>query len=238
MLEGRTDQFDRILAVDAWAKDKPSGTIRITTAEHAADTVLWPKLEKFLPEYPDIKVEIFTDYGLTDIVAQRFDAGIRLGDQVAKDMIAVRIAPDIRIAVVGSPSYFARRPLPMTPHDLTLHDCINLRLPTYGGLLVWEFEKNGHALNVRVDGQLVFNSSAPRLRASLAGFGLALLPEDMAQEHIAAGRLQSVLKDWCPTFPGYHMAASITKCNRVNVSLLVAIQSRHPDVRQTPRSAS
>ncbi|MCW3477966.1 LysR family transcriptional regulator [Neisseriaceae bacterium JH1-16] len=201
----RFDEIETELAALSALRDKPAGTIRITTAEHAADTVIWPKLERFLPDYPDIKVEVSVDYGLTDIVAERFDAGVRLGDQVAKDMIAVRIAPDMRVAVVGSPSYFARRPPPKTPHELTMHDCINLRLPTYGGLLVWEFEKNGHALNVRVEGQLVFNSSTPRLRAALAGFGLALLPEDMVQPHVAAGRLVRVLDDWCPTYPGYHI---------------------------------
>jgi DNA-binding transcriptional LysR family regulator len=201
----RFDEIETELAALSELRDKPAGTIRITTAEHAADTIIWPKLERLLPDYPDIKVEVSVDYGLTDIVAERFDAGVRLGDQVAKDMIAVRIAPDMRVAVVGSPSYFARRPPPTTPHQLTMHDCINLRLPTYGGLLVWEFEKDGHALNVRVEGQLVFNSSTPRLRAALAGFGLALLPEDMVQPHVAAGRLVRVLDDWCPTFPGYHI---------------------------------
>jgi DNA-binding transcriptional LysR family regulator len=201
----RFEEIEAELAALSELREKPAGTIRITTAEHAADMVLWPKLAKFLPNYPDIKVEISINYALTDIVAERFDAGVRLGDQVAKDMIAVRIAPDMHMAVVGLPAYFARRPKPQTPHDLAAHDCINLRLPTYGGLLVWEFEKDGHALNVRAEGQLVFNSSTPRLRAALAGFGLALLPEDMAQEHIAEGRLESVLEDWCPTFPGYHI---------------------------------
>ena len=147
--------------------------------------MLWPALEKFLPNYPDIKVEINLNYGMTDIVADRFDAGIRLGDQVAKDMIAVRISPDLRMTVVGSPSYFARRSPPLTPGELTQHDCINIRLPTYGGLLVWDFEKDGQSLNVRTDGQLIFNSSTPRLRAALAGFGLAFLPEDVALEHVA-----------------------------------------------------
>jgi len=201
----RFDEIESELAALSELREKPAGTIRITTAEHAADTVIWPKLAKFLPDYPDIKVEISINYGLTDIVAERFDAGVRLGDQVAKDMIAVRIAPDMNMAVVGSPDYFAKRPRPQTPHDLAAHNCINLRLPTYGGLLVWEFEKDGHALNVRAEGQLVFNSSTPRLRAALAGFGLALLPEDMVLEHVAAGRLNRVLDDWCPTYPGYHI---------------------------------
>ncbi|CAJ0816300.1 MULTISPECIES: LysR family transcriptional regulator [Ralstonia] len=201
----RFDDIEAELAALTELRDKPAGTIRITTAEHAADTVLWPVLERFLPNYPDIQVEISVDYGLTDIAAERFEAGVRLGDQVAKDMIAVRIGPDLRTAVVGAPSYFANRPQPTTPHDLTAHTCINLRLPTHGGLLVWEFEKDGQALNVRVEGQLIFNSSTPRLRAALAGFGLALLPADMTEPHVAAGRLVRVLDDWCPTFPGYHI---------------------------------
>jgi DNA-binding transcriptional LysR family regulator len=185
-------------------RDKPAGSIRISAAEHAANTVLWPKLEKFLPDYPDIKVEITVNYSLIDIVAERYDAGVRLGDQVAKDMIAVRIAPDLRMAVVASPSYFAKRLPPKTPHDLASHDCINLRLPTYGGLYAWEFAKGRRELNVRVEGQLTFNSSPQILRAALAGFGMASIPEDMVQEHIAAGRLVQVLKEWCPSFPGYH----------------------------------
>jgi len=201
----RFEEIEAELAELTELREKPAGNIRITTADHAANTVLWPKLATFLPDYPDIKVELMVNYGLIDIVAERFDAGVRLGDQVAKDMIAVRIAPDLRMAVVAAPAYFAKRAPPPTPHDLATHDCINLRLPTYGGLYTWEFEKDGHALNVRVQGQLVFNSSPPILRAALAGFGIACMPEDMAQEHIAAGRLQRVLREWCPDFPGYHL---------------------------------
>jgi DNA-binding transcriptional LysR family regulator len=185
--------------------DKPTGNIRITAGEHSARTVLWPRLDGFLQQFPDIKLEINIENGLTDIVAERYDAGVRLGEQVAKDMIAVRIGADWRMAVVGSPSYFADRPKPRTPHDLTAHNCINLRLVTYGGLYAWEFEKNGQKLNVRVDGQLAFNSSNLTLPAALAGHGLACVPEDMAKEHIAAGRLQRVLKEWCPLFAGYHL---------------------------------
>lgn len=201
----RFEEIETELAALSELREKPAGTIRITTAEHAADTVLWPKLARFLPDYPDIKVEITVDYGLTDIVAQRYDAGVRLGDEVEKDMIAVRIGPDMRMAVVGSPACFSKRPPPKTPKDLTMHNCINLRLPTHGGLLVWDFEKDGHVLNVRTDGQWVFNSSAAILRAALAGFGLAFLPDDMVQEHVAEGRLERVLEDWCPKFPGYHL---------------------------------
>jgi len=201
----RFEEIEAELEALSELREKPAGAIRITAGEHAADTILWPKLAKFLPQYPDIKVEIIVDYGLTDIVAQRYDAGVRLGEQVAKDMIAVRIAPDMRMVVVGAPSYFAKRPPPKTPQDLTDHDCINLRLPTYGGLYVWEFEKGNRELKVRVDGQLVFNSLTQRLNAALAGFGLAYVPEDVAQPHVAQGRLKRVLDDWCPPFPGYHL---------------------------------
>src|SRR2546428_1325806 len=201
----RFEEIEAELAALSELRDKPAGNIRITAAEHAANTVLWPKLAAFLPGYPDIKIEIIVNYGLIDIVAERYDAGVRLGDQVAKDMIAVRIAPDLRMAVVGSQTYFSRRTPPSTPHDLAAHDCINLRLPTYGGLYAWEFAKDGHELNVRVQGQLVFNSSPSILRAALAGFGMACVPEDMAQEHIAEGRLKRVLEEWCPAFPGYHL---------------------------------
>jgi DNA-binding transcriptional LysR family regulator len=201
----RFEEIEAEVAALGELRDKPAGTIRITTAEHAANSVLWPKLAKFLPDYPDIKVEISVDYTMTDIVAQRFEAGVRLGDQVARDMIAVRIGPDFRMAVVATPEYFAKRPVPKTPKDLTSHNCIDLRLPTHGQILVWDFEKKGHAVNVRTEGQLVFNSGTAILRAALAGLGLAFVPEDMAQEHVAAGRLVSVLQDWCQSFPGYHL---------------------------------
>ncbi|MEI3851332.1 MULTISPECIES: LysR family transcriptional regulator [Ensifer] len=199
------EQLETELSALSDVRDKPAGTVRITTAEHAAETVLWPKLEKLLPDYPDIKVEIIIDYGLTDIVAERYDAGVRLGEQVAKDMIAVRIGPDMRMAVVGAPGYFEKHPKPVVPQDLTQHRCINLRLPTYGGIYAWEFEKDGRELKVRVDGQLVFSRLAHRLTACLAGFGLAFVPEESALTHIAEGRLIRVLEDWCDPFPGYHL---------------------------------
>src|SRR5438128_8966773 len=199
------EQIDIELAALSELRDKPAGSIRITIGEHAAQAVLWPALEKLLPHYPDIKVELIIDYGLTDIVAERYDAGVRLGEQVAKDMIAVRIGPDFCMAVVGSPSYFARKPRPKKPQDLTAHDCINIRLPTYGGIYAWEFEKRGRGLKVRVEGQLVFNNIALRLNAVEAGFGLAYLPEDQVQSHLADGRLIRVLADWCPPFSGYHL---------------------------------
>ena len=201
----RFDEIDAALAALSELREKPAGTIRITTVEYAAESILWPALVKLLPQYPDIKVEIIVDYGLTDIVAERYDAGVRLGEQVAKDVIAVRIGPDFQMAVVGAPSYFTRRSRPKKPQDLTAHDCINLRLPTYGGLYAWEFEKNGRELKVRVEGQLVFNGSAPMLKAALAGFGLAYLPEDLVQADLAKGRLIRVLTDWCPPFSGYHL---------------------------------
>jgi DNA-binding transcriptional LysR family regulator len=201
----RFDEIDAELAALSDLREKPAGTIRITAGEHAAEAILWPALARLLPDYPHIKVEIIVDYGLTDIVAQRYDAGVRLGEQVAKDMVAVRIGPDMRMAVVGAPSYFASRPPPKTPQDLTSHDCINLRLPTYGGLYAWEFEKRGRELRVRVEGQLVFNNIALRLNAVLAGFGLAYLPEGQVQTHLADGRLIRVLDDWCPPFSGYHL---------------------------------
>src|SRR5882757_5238687 len=201
----RLDEIEAEMAALSELRDRPSGTIRITAHDHALRAVLWPALEKLLPDYPEIKVEIVIDYGLTDIVAERFDAGIRSGEMVAKDMIAVRIGPDMRSAVVGAPSYFAKRTKPKTPQDLTTHICINLRLPTHGGLYAWEFEKGVRELRVRVAGQLVFNGSAPMLDAALAGFGLAYLPEDSVRAHLAEGRLIRVLADWCPPYPGYHL---------------------------------
>jgi DNA-binding transcriptional LysR family regulator len=201
----RFEEIDAELEAISELREKPAGTIRITAIDYVADTIIWPKLAKFLREYPDIKVEIAIDYGLTDIVAQRYDAGVRSGEQVAKDMVAVRIGPDMRMAVVGSPSYFAKRPPPKTPRELTHHNCINLRLPTYGALYAWEFEKGGRELRVRVEGQLVLNGTIQMLNAALAGFGLAYVPEDLAQPHVAAGRLKRVLEDWCALYSGYHL---------------------------------
>jgi DNA-binding transcriptional LysR family regulator len=201
----RFEEIEAELAVLGELREKPAGTIRITATDYAADTILWPKLAKFLRDYPDIKVEITIDYGLIDIVAQRFDAGVRAGEQVAKDMIAVRIGPDIRMAVVGAPSYFRKRSEPKKPQDLIGHNCINLRLPTHGGLYAWEFEKGDRELKVRVEGQLVFNGTFQMLNAALSGFGLAYVPEDLVQPHLAKGRLKRVLEDWCPPYSGYHL---------------------------------
>jgi len=201
----RFEEIETELDALSELRDKPAGTIRITTGEHAADTILWPALAKLLPKFPDIKVELNVELALTDIVTERYDAGVRFGEQVGKDMIAVRIAPDMRMVVVGSPSYFAKRPVPKHPQDLMGHNCINVRLPTYGGLYAWEFEKDGRELKVRVEGQLVFNRLTQIVTATLAGIGLGFLPEDLAAPHVAKGRLRIVLADWCAPFPGYHL---------------------------------
>ena len=201
----RFEEIDAELAALSELRDKPAGTIRITATEYAVDTLLWPKLAKFLAKYPDIKVEAISESALTDIVTQRFDAGVRIGEQVAKDMIAVRIGPDMRMAVVGAPSYFRRQAEPKKPQDLINHRCINLRLPTQGGLYAWEFEKGARKLKVRVEGPLTFNGSYQMLNAALAGFGLAYVPEDLTQPYLAKGRLKRVLEDWCPPFSGYHL---------------------------------
>jgi DNA-binding transcriptional LysR family regulator len=186
-------------------RDKPSGTVRITAGLHVTETILWPRLQPMLRRNPDVRVELNVDYTLANIVADRFDAGVRLGEQVAKDMIAVRIGPDFRFVVVAAPSYFSNRPEPRSPPDLTQHNCINLRFPTYGGIYTWEFERGGREINVRVDGQLVFNNSRQILNAALAGFGLAYLPEDVVAPHLERKRLVQVLDNWCAPFPGYHI---------------------------------
>jgi DNA-binding transcriptional LysR family regulator len=186
-------------------RDKPAGTVRITAVEHAAETILWPAMVRLLREYPDVNVEIINDYGLTDIVAARYDAGVRLGEQVAKDMISMRIGPDFRMAIVAAPSYFEDRLRPRTPRDLTDHACINLRLPTSGGFYVWEFRKGGRELRVRVQGRLTFNAVTLMRNGALEGLGLAHLPEDIVEADIRQGRLVRVLADWCPIRPGYHL---------------------------------
>ncbi|MDB6444401.1 DNA-binding transcriptional regulator, LysR family [Pseudomonas sp. NFACC32-1] len=201
----RFEEIDNEMAMLSEYRDKPAGKLRITAGEHSAIKVLQPALARLLPDHPDLSIEIIVDYGFVDIVAQGFDAGVRLGPQVAKDMIAMRIAADMRMAVVGSPAYFARHAKPLIPDDLTAHNCINLRMPTHGGLYVWEFEKDGQELNVRVEGQLVFNTIAMRLEAALAGLGLAFMPEDLVQDAVAQGRLIRVLEDWCEPFSGYHL---------------------------------
>jgi len=201
----RLDGIESDLAALGELRDKPAGPVRITASDHAATSILLPKLLPLLARYPDIQLEINTDYRMIDIVEQRFDAGVRLGEHLAKDMIAVRIGPDVRMAVVAAPSYFGVHARPEKPQDLTSHDCINVRLPTHGGLLPWDFSKDGRALNVRVEGPLILNGFPQVLQAALAGAGLAFTLEDTVQGHLAEGRLVRVLDDWCNVFPGYHL---------------------------------
>ena len=232
----RFEEIEAELASLSALRERPAGTIRITATEHAVEAILLPKLARLLRDYPDIRVEIAIDYGLTDIVAQRFDAGVRSGEQVPRDMIAVRIAPDMRMAVVGSPPYFENRLEPKKPQGLIGHNCIGLRLPTHGGLYAWEFEKGARDLRVRVEGQLVFNSAAQILAAALAGFGLGYLPEGMAQPYLASGRLKRVLEDWCLPFPGYHLWYPSRRQPTPAFALVVeALRYRAP-ARAQPRS--
>jgi DNA-binding transcriptional LysR family regulator len=217
----RLEEIEAELDALGALREKPAGIIRISAGEHATNTILRPALTKFLPAYPEIKVEIAVDHRMIDIVAERYDAGVRNGEQVAKDMIAVRIGPDMRMAVVGNASYFAKRPAPKKPQDLMEHNCINLRLPTLGGLYAWEFEKGGRELRVRVDGQLILNGTSQMLNAALAGLGLAYVPEDLVQPHIGQGRLKRVLEDWCPPFPGYHLYYPSRRQSAPAFSLLV-----------------
>ncbi|GBQ11403.1 LysR family transcriptional regulator [Swaminathania salitolerans] len=185
--------------------EKPSGLIRLTTSEHAATSILWPALKRLLPDYPGIQVDVEIEAGLSDIVAERFDAGIRLEETIAKDMIAVPIGPPLRMAVVGAPGYFRTHPVPETPQELSRHHCLKLRMSTSGGVYAWELEKGRRSLRVRVEGQLTFNNAAMLREAALDGFGLACVMEDQVMDHVAAGRLVRVLEDWCPPFPGYHL---------------------------------
>ncbi|MGI4801712.1 MAG: LysR substrate-binding domain-containing protein [Janthinobacterium lividum] len=186
-------------------RERPAGSLRITASEHAVTTVLWPVLRQLLPDYPDINVELSIDSSLTDIVSGRFDAGVRLGEAIAKDMVAVRIGPDLRMAIVGSPDYFSRHPSPQTPRDLADHRCINLRLSTAGGFYTWELEKGGREVRVRVEGQLAFNNVAMIVRAAEDGLGLGFVMEDKVAGQLADCRLIRVLDDWCPAFAGYHL---------------------------------
>ncbi|TIM33994.1 MAG: LysR family transcriptional regulator [Mesorhizobium sp.] len=201
----RFEEIDVEVEALSELREKPAGTIRLTASDHAFNSVIWPRLAKLLPDYPDVTVEVFLDNALTDIAAERFDAGVRMGESVAKDMIAVRVGPDIRFAVVGAKSYFAKRPPPMTPQELTGHICINQRFSSNGGLWVWDFERDGRELKVRVDGQIILNGTVEILEAALEGFGLAYMPEDVAQAHLDSGRLVRVLDEWSPPWPGYHL---------------------------------
>lgn len=220
-LSPRFEEIAAELAALSELRDKPAGTIRLTASEHATNFVLLPVMAKLLARYPDIKIEINSENRMVDIVEQRYDAGIRLGEQVAKDMIAVRIGPDVRMVVVGAPSYFEKRPPPKTPQDLTDHDCINLRLPTLGGLYAWELKKGKRALNVRVDGQLVVNGVPQMLTAALAGMGLAFMLEDVSRDFVSQGRLVTALEDWSPTFSGYHLYYPSRRQNSPAFALLV-----------------
>ncbi len=227
-------EIDGRLAALTALREKAAGTIRITTGEQAATRILLPALTRLLPHYPDIKVELFIDYGLTDIVAERFDAGVRLGEQVAKDMIAVPISGELRMAVVGSPAYFAAHPAPKVPQQLSDHICINLRLPTRGGLYAWEFEKGARKLNVRVEGQLVFNTAGLIVQTAVAGMGLACLPQDAVKGEIEGGRLVRVLGDWCPPFPGYHLYYPSRRQQSPAFALLVEALRYRPRRRSGP----
>jgi len=204
-VEPRLAEIEAELAVLGNMRGRPVGNVRITATEHAVRSIVWPRLLPWLPKYPEIKIEISSDNRFVDIVAERFDIGIRLGGDVAKNMIALRIAPDMRMVVVGSPAYLKQNPPPQSPQELSEHDCIGLRLPTYGGLLAWEFKNGERISNVHVEGRLLLNRSDLMTDAAVAGQGLAWLPDDMVQEHLAAGRLITVLDDWEITFPGYHL---------------------------------
>ena len=201
----RFDEIDAELDELTKMRDKPAGTVRITCGEHVLRTTLLPKLTPLLLEYPDIKVEFDVNYGFRAIVADRFDAGVRMGDTIDRDMIAVPVGPKLRMAIAASPAYFQTQPIPKVPRDLLNHNCINMRMQTAGGLYTWDFDRRGQSLNVRVDGQLVFNTSPSIVDAAVAGLGIASLPEEEFAPHLQEGRLVRVLEDWCPPFPGYYL---------------------------------
>ncbi|ALM84255.1 LysR family transcriptional regulator [Bordetella sp. N] len=202
-------------------RDKPTGTVRITASDFAANTVLWPKLSRLQPKYPEVKIEVAIEPGLTDIIADRFDAGVRFGDQVSKDMTAVRISPDSRMMIVGAPSYLENHPPPKTPADLTAHECINMRFSARGGIYAWELKKGEESLQVRAEGAWTFNSIYLVVDAALAGFGLAYMPEGLARPHIKSGRLKPVLKDWSPTVPGLHIFFAKKRHSSAALALIV-----------------
>jgi DNA-binding transcriptional LysR family regulator len=204
-VEPRFEEMNHELETLSELRDRPIGTVRITAIDFAANSYVWPRLKPLLRTYPDIRVEIVNDYGLANIVEQRYDIGIRLGDQIEKDMIAARVGPDLTMAVVGAPSYLAQNAAPKMPQELTHHSCINLRLPTHESLMPWELRKGRREVQVRTDGQLIFNSTYQMLDAALDGFGLAYLPKDLTVEHVRVGRLVAVLEDWSPTYTGFHL---------------------------------
>jgi DNA-binding transcriptional LysR family regulator len=224
---GHLDGIEAGLAALGELRDRPAGHFRITSTDHAAETILFPAMEQVAKDYPDITLEVVINYGLSDIVAERFDAGVRIGEAIAKDMIAVRIGPELEMAVVGTPRYFAARGIPQTPQELVSHNCINLRLASAGGLYPWEFEKDGRELHVRVDGQFTFNTSSLIRKAARAGLGLASIPIDQIQDDLATGVLVRVLADWCPPFAGYHLYYPSRRQNSLAFRLLVnALRSR------------
>ncbi len=199
------DDIDIELANISALRDKPAGTVRLSCSDNVAEAFIWPRLRPLLREYPDIKIEIRIDYGLTNIVEERLDAGVRLGEQIDQDMIAVPISGPVRMLAVASPEYWQQHPIPQIPQDLLQHSCINIRLPTYGGCYAWEFEKDGRELRLQVNGQLIFNTVPQIRQACVDGFGLAFLSDECVASEIAAGLLVPVLEDWCPPFPGYHL---------------------------------
>jgi len=224
---GHLDGIEAGLAALGELRDKPAGHFRITSTDHAAETILWPAMEQIARAYPDITLEVVIDYGLSDIVAERFDAGVRIGEAIAKDMIAVRIGPELEMAVVGTPDYLAAHGIPRTPQELVGHNCINLRLVSAGGLYPWEFEKDGRELHVRVEGQFTFNTSSLIRKAARAGLGLASIPIDQIQDDLATGVLVRVLADWCPPFSGYHLYYPSRRQNSLAFRLLVnALRAR------------
>jgi DNA-binding transcriptional LysR family regulator len=222
----RFAEIEAELAVLRELRGKPAGSVRITATEHAVRSLVWPRLEAWLPSYPDINIEISSDNRFTNIVAERFDIGVRLGGDVAKDMIAVRMAPDMRMVIVASPAYFERHPRPRSPQDLTAHDCVRLRLPTHGGLMNWEFRRRGRTVNAHVTGRLVFNNSDLMVAAALAGNGLIWIPEDIVEEHVAAGRLIAVLDDWAMTYPGYHLYYAGRRASPASALVVEALRYR------------
>ncbi|MFF7709072.1 LysR substrate-binding domain-containing protein [Pseudomonas sp. NPDC007930] len=223
----KLEEIEAELLAVAELREKPVGTVRMTATDYSANQYVWPKLQGLLQAHPELRIELLNDYGLSDIVADRFDIGIRLGDQVEKDMIAVRIAPDETMAIVGSPAYLEHHPAPTAPHGLTAHNCINLRLPTRDTLMAWELSKDGQAINVKVSGQLVFNNSYQMLDAALQGFGLAYLPKPMVEAHVRAGRLAWVLEDWFPTFTGMHAYYATRRQSSLAVRMVIAALRDH-----------
>ena len=224
-LEDIEAELDRIRS----SRDRPAGTVRITAHDHAVHTVLWPKLLPLMRHYPELNIEISVDYAMTDIAAERFDAGVRSGDRIDQDMVAVRIAPDFRMAVAASPAYLDGRSRPMTPRDLTDHDCINLRLPTRGNLYAWDLEKNGEAVQAKVTGRVTLNNTLLMLQAALDGLGLCYVPEDLVRPYVEAGHLVSVLEDWWPRFAGYHLYYASRRQMSPALALVVEALRLRPD---------